>query len=106
MLIEGKAERLLPGGEAIVRSGEINVLVPNAVGGDLLQVQIQSRRRGVKRGKIVKIIQPSPQRITAPCPVAAMCGGCALQYLGFEDQAELKSDWVSHAFKALKQPGT
>ncbi len=105
-LIEGKAERLLPGGEAIVRSGEVNVLVPNAVGGDLLQVQIQSRRRGIERGKIVKIIQPSPQRVTAPCPVAAVCGGCALQYLGFEDQAELKSGWVSHAFKSLKQPDT
>jgi 23S rRNA (uracil1939-C5)-methyltransferase len=106
MLIEGKAERLLPGGEAIVRSGKINVLVPNAVGGDLLQVQIQSRRRGVKRGKIIEIIQPSPQRVTAPCSVAAVCGGCALQYLGCEDQAELKSGWVSHAFKSLKHPDT
>ncbi len=105
-LIEGKAERLLPGGEAIVRSGEINVLVPNAVGGDLLQVQIQSRRRGALRGNIVEIIRASPQRVAAPCPVAAACGGCALQYLGVEDQAELKSEWVSHAFKSLLQPDT
>jgi 23S rRNA (uracil1939-C5)-methyltransferase len=106
MIFEGKAERLLPGGEAIIRNGETSVLVANAVPGDLLQIQIQSRRRGVERGKIVEITQPSPQRITAPCPVAALCGGCALQYLGFDGQAELKSGWVSHAFKALKQPDT
>ena len=105
-LIEGKAERLLPGGEAVVRKGETSVLVANAVGGDLLKIQIQSRRRGAERGKIIEIIQPSPQRITAPCPVASSCGGCALQYMGVEDQAELKSDWVSHAFKSLKQPDT
>jgi len=105
-LIEGKAERLLPGGEAIVRSGETSVLVPNAVAGDLLTVQIRSRRRGAERGTITEIIQPSPQRVTAPCPVASSCGGCALQYLGCEDQAELKSEWVSHAFKPLLQSDT
>jgi 23S rRNA (uracil1939-C5)-methyltransferase len=105
-LIEGKAERLLPGGEAVVRKGKTSVLVANAVAGDLLKVQIQSRRRGAERGKIIEIIQPSPQRISSPCPVASSCGGCALQYMGVEDQAELKSDWVSHAFKSLKQPDT
>ncbi len=106
MLIEGKAERLLPGGEAIIRNGETAVLVPNAVPGDLLQIQILLRRRGVERGKIIEIIQPAPQRISAPCPVAETCGGCALQFLGDDDQAKLKSGWVSHAFKALKQPDT
>jgi len=106
MFIEGKAEQLLPGGEAIVRRGKTCVLVPNAVSGDLLQVQIESRRRGVERGSIVEIIQPSPKRVTAPCPVAGQCGGCALQYLGHEDQAALKSGWVSDAFRSLMQPDT
>jgi 23S rRNA (uracil1939-C5)-methyltransferase len=106
MLTEGKAERLLPGGEAIVRNGDTGVLVPNAVPGDRLRVQIESRRRGVERGKIVEIIQPSPKRITPSCSVADLCGGCALQYLGSADQAELKSGWVSHAFKSLMQSDT
>lgn len=105
-LIEGKAERLLPGGEAVVRSGERSVLVANAVAGDLLKVRIQSRRRGVERGAIVEIICPSSRRVSAPCPVASSCGGCALQFLDYEDQAELKSEWVLHAFKSLKQPDT
>jgi len=106
MLVEGKAERLLPGGEAVVRSGERSVLVTNAVAGDLLRIQIQSRRRGVERGTIVEIIQPSARRVSAPCLVASQCGGCALQYLDYEDQAVLKSGWVSHAFKPLLQHDT
>lgn len=105
-MVTGKAEKLLPGGETLVRVDGTSTLVANAVPGDLLQIEILSRRRGIERGKIIKIIQPSPQRIGAPCPVAETCGGCALQYLTTEDQAELKSNWVSHAFKALKQPDT
>ena len=105
-MVAGTAEKILPGGEALVRVDGASVLVPNAVDGDLLQVQIGSRRRGVERGKIIKIIEASAKRVAAPCSVADQCGGCALQYMGYEDQTGLKSEWVSHAFKALMQPDT
>ena len=102
-LIRGRAGRLLPGGEAVVRIGDESLLVANAVPGDLLDIRPDGRRRGVRRGRIVSVVEPSPLRVSPSCPVAGECGGCALQFLSPSEQAGLKSDWVAHAFRNLMQ---
>ncbi len=97
----GHAEKILPGGETLVRMGKATALVANAVPGDALTLRLTGKRRGVMRAEIVEIVQPSAQRVQAPCPVAHACGGCALQHITAADQATIKSSWVSDAFKAL-----
>jgi len=37
-----------------------------------------------------KILKPSPQRITPPCPVFGKCGGCDLQHMKYAAQLEYK----------------
>lgn len=101
MIIDGVAGPLLPGGLCPIKSEAGAVLVANAVPGDRLQVRVNDKRRGVLRGEIVEIIEPSAQRIESPCPVAASCGGCALQPFGIDDQAVVKSGWVRDAFRQL-----
>lgn len=98
---EGRAGPILPGGESVVNIDDATVLVSNAVPGDLLSVRITSKRRGVLRGEIVELLEPAAERIASPCPVADRCGGCALQSLSGELQAELKSGWVKSAFAKL-----
>ncbi len=100
-MITATAEKILPGGEALVRLGGEAVLVANAVPGDVLAIQMQARRRGVQRAEIIEVIEASPERVNAPCPVAAQCGGCAMQFISIEDQAAVKSGWVMDAFKSL-----
>lgn len=82
------------------------MLVPDAVPGDLLEVLSTGKRRGAQRGKIVTIIEPSSQRVAPPCPVASECGGCSLQPLTPEDQANLKSQWVREAFATVIDAST
>lgn len=95
----GVAERLLPGGEALVRTGSGTLLVPNAVPGDTLEVRFEARRRGAGRGTIEALLAPSPQRAPEPgCEVAEACGGCALQFVLPAQQAAIKNDWVRQAF--------
>ena len=105
-LIRGTAGRLLPGGEAVVRVGDESLLVANAVPGDLLDIQLDARRRGVRRGRIASVVEPSPLRVPPPCPVADRCGGCALQFVAPAEQARIKSEWVLHAFRDLLQKDT
>ncbi|MBN4073546.1 class I SAM-dependent RNA methyltransferase [Mariprofundus ferrooxydans] len=100
-MITGVAEQILPGGETLVRVDGAAVLVSNAVPSDVLELEMQAKRRGVLRADIKSVLEPSDQRVAAPCPVAAWCGGCALQYISVADQAALKSDWVVAAFKPL-----
>ena len=99
--VKGLAGALLPGGEAVVTVAGQTVLVANAVPGDELAVHISGKRRGVLRGEIIEVIKAAEQRITPPCSVADLCGGCALQALAGEKQAEVKSAWVKESFAAL-----
>jgi len=95
---------MLPGGETVVRLGDkTTVLVANAIEGDRLRVRLLAKRRGVQRGVIEEIVEAGPDRISAACPVAAECGGCALQFLATDAHARLKSAWVHDAFSALIQ---
>ncbi len=97
----GNAEKILPGGETLVRVDGESVLVANTVPGDVLTLKLSGKRRGVLRGEIIEIVRPSRQRVTPPCPVATECGGCALQFVSQEHQAIVKSGWVSDAFKSF-----
>jgi len=99
-------EKILPGGEALVRSGDQVVLVANGVPGDKLDVQVLQKRRGVLRGTIERVIEAGDQRVEPPCPVAAECGGCALQFVHEQVHAALKSDWVHDAFVDLIEHDT
>ncbi len=94
----GVAERILPGGETLVRAGDRTLLVNNAAPGDELRLRITGKRRGAWRGEIVETVRPSAQRIAPPCPVADRCGGCALQHVSTDVQAAVKSAWVRGAF--------
>jgi len=104
--ITGAAEKILPGGETLVRVDGEAVLVANAVPGDVVTLQMQAKRRGVRRGKIVEVIEASAERVRPPCPVADVCGGCALQFISEENQAAVKSGWVCDAFTPLMHSDT
>ena len=43
-------------------------------------------------------------RVPAGCAVAADCGGCALQHVDVEAQADIKSDWVLKQFELFMHP--
>ena len=103
---EGMVEKLLPGGEALVRVDGLSVLVSNGVPGDLLQLEMQGKRRGVLRAEIKSVTKPSAQRVQSPCAVAGACGGCALQCISREQQALEKSNWVRDAFNRVMDEHT
>jgi 23S rRNA (uracil1939-C5)-methyltransferase len=97
-----RAERLVAGGAALSRKddGQI-VLVDDALPGELVEVTV-GRRHGADRGTIVRIIEPSPDRITPRCPhVADGCGGCDLAALGHGAQVTAKVELVADALRRL-----
>ncbi len=104
--LQARAEVIIPGGEVSVRAQGETILVRNAVPGDLLEIHVTDKRRGVFRGEISRVVEASVDRINPPCPVAGNCGGCAMQSVSLEYQAQVKSDWVSHAFKTVIETDT
>lgn len=97
--LTGQVEKLLPGGEALVRSNGSFFLVSNVVPGDTITIQPAGRRRGVQRASLQTVVKTSSDRVPAACPVADDCGGCSLQHLNPVKHAEIKSEWVLDVFR-------
>jgi 23S rRNA (uracil1939-C5)-methyltransferase len=61
---------------------------------------VQARSR-FGRGAIEAVIEPSPQRVEAPCPYFGRCGGCRLQHVAYPAQLAYKTKQVADALERL-----
>jgi len=77
------------------------ILVEYAAPGDLLEIEIESLRGGVARGRTISILEPSPDRIQPPCPWYERCGGCDLQHLRYDAQLDAKEAIVRDALERI-----
>ena len=67
-------------------------MIPAAVPGDVVEIQTQSDRRDYAPGRLVRVVQPAPERREPPCPYAGRCGGCDWQQIRYEAQPRLKGE--------------
>ncbi|MGA2781933.1 MAG: class I SAM-dependent RNA methyltransferase [Smithella sp.] len=93
-----KIESIAFGGEGVGRIDNFVVFVPFAAPGDELEIEITQLKKKFVRGKILKIIKPSPTRVNPLCRYYENCGGCCYQHLKYEHQLEIKKKQVEEAF--------
>ncbi len=87
------------GGAAVAReaTGRV-VLVDGALPGEAVEVVITEQRSSYARARVVAVVEPSPDRVSPPCPhVARGCGGCGWQHVSLEAQRRYKTEVVSEA---------
>ncbi|MEB3325466.1 MAG: 23S rRNA (uracil(1939)-C(5))-methyltransferase RlmD [Cyanobacteriota bacterium] len=77
------------------------ILVEGAVPGDRVEVRLvhQGRRHAV--GKLVNLLEPSPDRRRPPCILADHCGGCTLQALSDPAQERWKEQTVVETIQRI-----
>ncbi len=79
------------GGESMGRDENGRaVFVGFALPGETVRAQCIDEKRGFARATLVKVLNPSPQRITPKCIHFGVCGGCHYQMLAYADQLQLK----------------
>ncbi|MFT9494692.1 23S rRNA (uracil(1939)-C(5))-methyltransferase RlmD [Anaerosolibacter sp.] len=81
-------------GEGIGRVEGFTVFVQGGVPGDDLRIKIELVKKNYAVGKIIKLVNPSPNRITPVCPIADTCGGCQTQHISYQEQLHLKTNTV------------
>ena len=91
-----------PGADGVVRRDGRTVLVPGAVPGDTVTVQLVGESRGALRGEVVRVERGSPARTVPSCPHFGACGGCLFQHIGYQEQLELKG---AHLRRTLEAAG-
>jgi tRNA/tmRNA/rRNA uracil-C5-methylase (TrmA/RlmC/RlmD family) len=95
------------GGHCVARIGGPHgqvIFVRHALPGERVTVEVTEVHRGYLRGDAVEVHEPSPDRVTPPCPYAhpGGCGGCDLQHVDHRAQLEWKAEVVR---SQLTRPG-
>ena len=66
------------------------VFVDGTVPGDTVAIELVSDGKSFARGKVVEVLEPSPDRVTPFCPYAGICGGCPWAQVSYEAQLKAK----------------
>lgn len=81
-------------GEGIGKVEGYTLFVKDAIIGDTVEAVITKPKKNYGYAKMLHIIEPSPARVPAKCPVARKCGGCQIQELSYEAQLDFKAKKV------------
>jgi tRNA/tmRNA/rRNA uracil-C5-methylase (TrmA/RlmC/RlmD family) len=75
--------------------------VPFTAIGEEVEVEITDVKKNFARGKLVRVLTPSPERATPVCPYFGTCGGCQYQHLSYETQLALKQKQVADLMERI-----
>ena len=81
-------------GNAIAKIDDMVLFVPGMIPGDVVDVRVTKKKKRYMEGVALKVISPSPARITPPCSHFGICGGCRWQHLPYDRQLFYKAQQV------------
>lgn len=78
-------------GDGVGRWQDRVVFTPDTVPGDRVEVRLVRVKPAYGFGKLLTVLQPSPQRVRPACIVADKCGGCQWQTVSYPGQLAAKT---------------
>jgi tRNA/tmRNA/rRNA uracil-C5-methylase (TrmA/RlmC/RlmD family) len=100
-----RPDRVAHGGFVVARHEGVVVFVRHALPGERVVVEVTEGQEGERflRADAVEVLEPSPHRVTPPCPFArpGLCGGCDFQHVSLPFQRELKAAVVGEQLRRL-----
>ena len=95
-----KAHSPVYGGYVISREDGI-IFIKGAIPDEVVDVSISEKKRDYSIATVLNVLEPSPYRITPPCPVFGICGGCQLQFISYERQVSMKEEILLDSIKRI-----
>jgi 23S rRNA (uracil1939-C5)-methyltransferase len=81
-MIQCRIEKLIQGGEGFGRMEDgRSVMVRGALPGELIEANVTEERPTWLRAELVRVLEPSEERVSPACAHAARCGGCDLWHM-------------------------
>jgi tRNA/tmRNA/rRNA uracil-C5-methylase (TrmA/RlmC/RlmD family) len=96
--------RVAAGGACVARADDGRVVfVRHSLPGETVDVEVTSSGSKFLRADAVGVVEPSPDRVVAPCPYAGpgLCGGCDWQHASPSAQLALKTSLVQEHLSRL-----
>jgi len=88
-------------GLGVVRHEGLCFFVKDLLKGEKAEIGVTAVKKNVGYGRVIRRLSDSPQRVEPRCPVARQCGGCQLQMMNSELQAEFKRHRVADCFQRI-----
>lgn len=94
-------DRVALEGRGVGRVEDLVVFVDKALPGELVRARVGRVKPNYVQARTLKVLRPSPDRITGRCKHLDICGGCTWQELGYEAQLDAKTSLVREALERL-----
>ncbi len=93
------------GGEALGRHEGKAIFVTGGLPGEVVRVAVEDDRARFARGRVIEVIEPSPDRVVPRCPHfgfdSTSCGGCQWQHIDYSAQLRYKTAIVREQLQRL-----
>lgn len=83
------------GGEGIGKFEGMTFFVKGALPGDVIEAGVTKLKKTYGYARIVRIVEPSKDRVEPICPVAGKCGGCQIMQMDYRAQLDFKAKKVA-----------
>ena len=103
--LELRIDSLAYGGNGVGRIDGFVVFVRGALPGDRVRAKVTKVKRGFAEAAAAAVLEPSADRIEAPCRHFGTCGGCRFQDLAYEKQIEAKEQQVRDSLARIGRIG-
>jgi len=89
------------GGEGVGRADDFVIFVPFVLAGEIVEAEITEVKKNFARAKLLRVVQPSPERVEPECRYFGRCGGCQYQHAAYAAQLRWKQKQVADLFQRL-----
>jgi len=96
-----RIKKIVYGGLGLSHHEGRTLFIPYTAPGDLVEFRIDKEKKGCVFASAIKIVEPSPRRIEPECPVFGECGGCHLLHISYEDEIEIKKEFLLESLERI-----
>ena len=89
------------GGEGVARIEEFVIFVPFVLVGEVVQAEVTETKKRFARARLLRVIQPSADRVNPECRYFGDCGGCQYQHVAYPAQLKLKHKQICDLFQRI-----
>jgi 23S rRNA (uracil1939-C5)-methyltransferase len=94
-----RIDKIITGGQGLARREDgMVVLTRFVLPGETVEVREAKQHRGYAEADLVRVLTPSPERVTPACPYYGVCGGCDFQHSSGPAQLRIKEEICREAF--------
>ncbi len=88
-------------GEGIGKIDGFPFFINGALIGDVVEASVMKVKKGYAFARLLRVIEPSENRVDPVCPVSDKCGGCQLQNMAYEAQLKFKHKRVMDSLEHI-----